>query len=270
MQSREHRAFWAAIRKAPKDDTSRLVYADWLEENGEADRAEFIRVQCALAKLGPDRRKGRKDRVRLEPREKALLAAHGNQWLARIRAVLKGSNSWDREDRWLADLKFRRGFVFAGHFGLESARRLATAGDTVEPVDCLWVTECGALYRHKSVLRIACWRGAGCLLGFSVAWGTDQDIFAIVASAHLQNLSHLGVWHGKVTDNGMVKLAAWPSAAMLRSLDLKDNPITDAGAFALADSSYLGPLRRLDLDDTQIGPAGRKRLRERFGDALRM
>lgn len=39
-----------AILLDPADDTARLVYADWLEENGEAARAEFIRVQCQLAK----------------------------------------------------------------------------------------------------------------------------------------------------------------------------------------------------------------------------
>ena len=30
----------------PDDDTARLVYADWMTENGQADRGEFIRVQC--------------------------------------------------------------------------------------------------------------------------------------------------------------------------------------------------------------------------------
>ena len=32
------------------DDTPRLVYADWLMENGQDDRAEFIRVQVELAR----------------------------------------------------------------------------------------------------------------------------------------------------------------------------------------------------------------------------
>ena len=38
-------AFLAAIVAAPKDDSLRLVYADWLEERGDTDRAEFIRLQ---------------------------------------------------------------------------------------------------------------------------------------------------------------------------------------------------------------------------------
>lgn len=45
----EHEAFLRAIFDAPNDDTPRLVYADFLEENGHAERAELIRVQCRLA-----------------------------------------------------------------------------------------------------------------------------------------------------------------------------------------------------------------------------
>ena len=33
------------------DDTPRLAYADWLTENGQDDRAEFIRVQVERARL---------------------------------------------------------------------------------------------------------------------------------------------------------------------------------------------------------------------------
>ena len=38
------------ILAAPEDDAARLAYADRCEELGEAERAEFIRVQCELAK----------------------------------------------------------------------------------------------------------------------------------------------------------------------------------------------------------------------------
>jgi uncharacterized protein (TIGR02996 family) len=150
MLSDEQKCLWAAIRETPEDDAPRFVYADWLEKHGEADRAEFIRVQCALAVLGPDRRKGRKERARLEPREKTLLADHGDRWLAPFREVLRGSDPWDHEDR----LKFRRGFV-SFPSGLEPARRLAAAGDAVGPVDQVFVMECGARYRHESVVEIA-------------------------------------------------------------------------------------------------------------------
>src|SRR5262245_15683829 len=35
-----------AVCENPDDDTPRLVFADWLDENGEPERAEFIRLQC--------------------------------------------------------------------------------------------------------------------------------------------------------------------------------------------------------------------------------
>ena len=39
-----------AIAKDP-DNSHRLVYADWLEENGDPQRAEFFRLQLHLARL---------------------------------------------------------------------------------------------------------------------------------------------------------------------------------------------------------------------------
>jgi uncharacterized protein (TIGR02996 family) len=38
-----------AILASPDDEALRLIHADWFEEHGDADRAEFVRLQCALA-----------------------------------------------------------------------------------------------------------------------------------------------------------------------------------------------------------------------------
>jgi uncharacterized protein (TIGR02996 family) len=46
-----HDALLQAIIGSPHDDGLRLVYADFLEENGQPDRAAFIRVQIELANL---------------------------------------------------------------------------------------------------------------------------------------------------------------------------------------------------------------------------
>jgi uncharacterized protein (TIGR02996 family) len=43
--SPEYAAFIARIREQPDDDLPRLVAADWLEEQSEAERAALIRVQ---------------------------------------------------------------------------------------------------------------------------------------------------------------------------------------------------------------------------------
>ena len=42
--------FLRAIYAAPDDDLPRLVFADYLDEQGDSDRAELIRVQCERAK----------------------------------------------------------------------------------------------------------------------------------------------------------------------------------------------------------------------------
>lgn len=41
--------FLRAVIARPDDDAPRLILADWLDEQGQGERAEFIRVQCAIA-----------------------------------------------------------------------------------------------------------------------------------------------------------------------------------------------------------------------------
>jgi uncharacterized protein (TIGR02996 family) len=43
-------AFLEAIAAVPEDDAPRLVYADWLEEQGHAGRAELLRLDCRLSR----------------------------------------------------------------------------------------------------------------------------------------------------------------------------------------------------------------------------
>lgn len=49
-QTAQGQALLAAILDNPADDLRRLVYADWLEEEGQTERAEFIRMQVKLAR----------------------------------------------------------------------------------------------------------------------------------------------------------------------------------------------------------------------------
>lgn len=57
----ERAAFLASIRESPADDLPRLVFADWLDDNGDqphdAATAEFIRLSCKL-----DAKKSRQSR----------------------------------------------------------------------------------------------------------------------------------------------------------------------------------------------------------------
>ena len=100
-----HAAFLADILAHPDDDTPRLIYADWLDGHGEPERAEFIRVQCAIARICDGNRKGRPegDACRLDEligREAALMTSvWSGDWLA------------PAEKAWLSDSVIRRGFI---------------------------------------------------------------------------------------------------------------------------------------------------------------
>jgi uncharacterized protein (TIGR02996 family) len=86
-----------AIRDNPDEDTPRLMYADHLDEEGSAARAEFIRVQDELARLSETDPK----RPALEDREHELLAKHEYAWL--------GVDADDADE--LTGWVFERGFV---------------------------------------------------------------------------------------------------------------------------------------------------------------
>jgi uncharacterized protein (TIGR02996 family) len=85
--------FLQAILDAP-DDTPRLVYADWLDDYGDSDRAEFIRLQCMLDKKSTND----PQRTLLEARELELLGRHQEEWLGELRPLL---SNWE----------FHRGFL---------------------------------------------------------------------------------------------------------------------------------------------------------------
>ncbi len=96
----DDRALLDAIRADPSDDGPRLAYADWLEEHGTAQRAEFIRLQCELAKRSEDAA----DEVtkQLRDRQWQLLKAQEKKWLGPAARVQKKRYFY---------VNFRRGFV---------------------------------------------------------------------------------------------------------------------------------------------------------------
>src|SRR5262249_23643192 len=72
--------FLADIVAHPLDDTPRLIYADWLEDNGQGEQADFIRIQCELAREGEEHPRWHQLRRRAADR----LGAHVQAWLEPI------------------------------------------------------------------------------------------------------------------------------------------------------------------------------------------
>src|SRR5690242_12658735 len=86
----DEKALLSAIWAHPHEDTPRLVYADWLQEHGQPERAEFIRVQIELARLGEWDESPRK--TELEKREEVLWKKHAKAWKAGLPKLLQAAS----------------------------------------------------------------------------------------------------------------------------------------------------------------------------------
>jgi uncharacterized protein (TIGR02996 family) len=84
-------AFLRAIADAPEDLAPRLVYADWLDEHGYADRAEYLRAE----------HRGRADPAAGRDRLAALRARLDPAWLGVI-------HDGHRRPDWAVVLQYRR------------------------------------------------------------------------------------------------------------------------------------------------------------------
>ncbi len=72
--------FAEEVRENPYDDTPRLIFADFLDDNGDP-LGQLIRAQIALTHLAPDD----DQRTPLEEQERAIIAEHGERWLEPLR-----------------------------------------------------------------------------------------------------------------------------------------------------------------------------------------
>lgn len=94
----EREAFIAAVAANPDDDTARLAFADWLQERGAEDRAEFIRLQCEARRsdlpITWSRRDAHPTRLAWDARAGELFDAGWRAWFAPFFAALGLGHAW--------------------------------------------------------------------------------------------------------------------------------------------------------------------------------
>jgi uncharacterized protein (TIGR02996 family) len=233
MPSDDERAFFDRIRDEPDDDGPRLMYADWLDENGQTDRAEFIRLQCALARL-PDEDP---QSAAVRERERDLGENNKFQWTAGLAPLVEA---------WV----FHRGVidsvsVDAGKF-LRSGEAIF-ANAPVRKVRLLNVADHLGKLVQSPLLRLVR------ELDLSLNELGDRGPMLLGKSPHLGRLDTLNLGYTELGNPGLQAIANTPVFGSLRSLQLAGNSkIGGPGILALAESPHLPSLTEIDLTGNNL------------------
>ncbi len=231
-------AFLADIREHPDDDVPRLVYADWLEENGdEPDRADLIRVQCRLARL-PAGGASADDLVR---REEQLTERLARSWLAPLR-------------RLVDTFELQRGFVSRV---VVQAPQLIEQGEAI--VRLAPVAELAVVFRQQHLEELAACPHLAHVTRLEARDGGVGDAGAALLGRcpSLQRLQTLLLHHCGISARGLADLLRLDLSA-LRVLNLGANPLHDVGMERLCDTPALAGLERLSVGANELHvPAAR-------------
>jgi uncharacterized protein (TIGR02996 family) len=241
----ENQALLSAILADPDDDRPRLVYADWLEQHGQFDRARLIRVQIELARL-PDNAEAA---TALQIEEEQLEAAC-EKTLPQLEGI-----------RWGG---FERGLVRSVYAATPAAFRhhassIADAGSvhcaSFDKRDGFAVLAEVPILARLTDLRVDDEEHFRKRNG-DPNHRFNDDLQAVLASAHCPRLRSLELAYCQLGPRGAKALADCPRLESLIRLDVSDNYVGDEGLAALAASPYLSALRTLRIDLNDLGPAG--------------
>jgi uncharacterized protein (TIGR02996 family) len=268
-----HELLLGAIRAEPDDDTVRLAYADWLDENGDPARADFVRVQCRLAALGhgplwPNAQKP----------DPETLARGLDREAARL--ILRQGELWEEHrDEWLGELPGVAGSVLLFHRGFASVVIVEHPGGIVRygarlcevaPVARIIFRNC--LPDAVEVTLLRPWFDT--IRGLTVGWasppaGAGNRVAEVLGRGpHLARLRDLSLFGAGLTNAGAHELAAAQFMRRLARVDLAGNEVRDAGAISLANALDPTRLRVLDLSGNPLTGSCRANLRRRFGDRV--
>jgi uncharacterized protein (TIGR02996 family) len=245
----EAQALLQAILDEPDDDVSRLVYADWLEEHGEAERGELIRLQCRQARKWPVRVYDSRDPDNQRMFE--LERAHGERWLEELPRVA-GVHWWG----------FWRGFPTAQVRSWGALQKGAAAVWSATPLEDIDLCELSL----PDAQQMAQSPHLGRLRALSVNWVGRAGLEALrtLLASPLVRLKTLNLKSCGLRDEGAKVVARGPSLSGLETLWLSCNVIRREGGLALARSRYLTSVRLLDVSRNPLSKKSEEALNARW------
>ncbi len=201
-------AFVRGIAEAGDDFTPRLVFADWLDEQGEHDRAAFVRDGVLVAVTPTDTPERREAARRAFERQRRF----GKRWAG---PVARHAHDW----------QFRAGFPDMVGLTAAKLRRNAKALFAHTPICSLLVTglagrvdTLGAIPPDNGVTRLSLW---GARL-------TAAHLERLAVLPNLPRLRTLSLLFNGLDAAAVPLLTADPLFARLDRLELGANPFTDA------------------------------------------
>jgi uncharacterized protein (TIGR02996 family) len=241
-------ALLKAAQADPQDDSARLVLADWLEENGQTERAAFIRLQLKADRLPKDAA----EREEWEREARALEEQHGKGWLGSLVEAPAGVSVY-----------FVRGLVSVWIHWPRPPAEVAVLdtwlhGNFRQDELAWWELR---LRLEKEVVPVLLpspiLQQIGSL-SFRYNWGTGALIDLLRKADHLSNLVYLDLGNNQLTTKGVKVLSNASSLSTLRTLDLSSNQGGPELAEALTEATYFTHLANLDLNDNRLADAGAK------------
>jgi uncharacterized protein (TIGR02996 family) len=255
--------FLSDIRANHDDDGVRLIYADWLDEHGQPQRAEFIRVQVELARLTEDDPR----REALADRQDELIAAHGGEWGRPCFDSDARKVEWSRglveevdleRDDGVEDI-LRTAPIRRLHLRSVDGKRLAKI---IRLPQFAHVRELTAEPPHNARLRaeeLARSRAVGGLTALSLKGVYSGSAFfaALASSPHFRSLKRLAVISSVLDADEVEALGRVPVLGQLTDLDLSENEIGLGGVQTLLASPLVAGLTNLQLNGVgELGADG--------------
>lgn len=214
-----------AICEQPDDALHRFAYADWLDDHGNTDRADFIRLQLRLQQLPPDDPTW----VTVEDEADDLLARHEEEWLGPVR---------DLAMEW----QWRGGFVEQVTVDVDA---LLSQGDRLLATGP--IRELRPLFAVEDLRPLAQWAGLerfekldlGRSAGarFNPAYLAENLLQSLLRSPHLTRLTWLSLAGHGISTTGIRTLHETSLLGRLTHLDLRGaHTLGDAAARFLAET----------------------------------
>ena len=200
-------AFLARIREEPDADLPRLVFADYLEEQGHEGRAQFIRAQIELASLTED-----------SPRRREL-AWHCRQYI-------EGESELDIPQAFeFARPRFGRGLIEYAEFWDEPVAAIAEAFRAA-PLRRIWVwVDDDRPFPRKEIPADNCLRTLD-LTGTELSANALRFLWQDMT---FPRLTELVLTSCELSDLALEALFAYPQLATLERIHLGGNPFTPEG-----------------------------------------